>query len=135
MATDYPDDALTLLLLQGIARRMFSAAVMAISTTEGVVWSRSVGNLDPAEPKRPTQLDSLFDLASITKVFVATLFFKLREAGQINLQMPIGWLIPNVPVDKRRITFGQLLNHSSGLPASLDLSKDDFSGDRMFLII
>lgn len=58
---------------------------------------------------------ALFDLASLTKPFVATLALALHEEGSLPLDLPLGRLWPTAAAGLRRKTLGSLLRHRSGL--------------------
>lgn len=49
----------------------FPAALLLVARRGGVVFHRVYGYLDPETCRRPTQMDSLFDLASLTRIFTA----------------------------------------------------------------
>ena len=69
---------------------------------------------DPVEP------DTVFDLASLTKVVATTTsVLILLERGLLSLQSIVGSFFPNCPGDKRELTVQQLLTHTSGLPQVL----------------
>lgn len=103
------------------------------------------GWLDPDTGKQPARPDSLFDLASVSKLFVETAFLCLVEAGEITLDSRLADVIPEFAssgprpisggqdphtraflpvearfrgqkVDPRAVTFRHLLTHTSGLP-------------------
>jgi CubicO group peptidase (beta-lactamase class C family) len=124
--------------------RVFPAAQVVVRHHGEVILSRAYGRLDPEAQQRPTQLDTLFDLASVTKLFAVTAFMTLVEEGQVALDQPVrsalpefdgprpirayddplkpGELVQVVPptqetVDAGRVTFRNLLGHNSGLPA------------------
>jgi len=124
--------------------RVFPAAQVVVRHRGEVILSRAYGWLDPETQQRPTQLDTLFDLASVTKLFAVTAFMTLVEEGQVALDQPVRWVLPEfdgarpirayddplkpgefvqvVPptqetVDAGRVTFRNLLSHNSGLPA------------------
>lgn len=68
--------------------------------------------------------DTLFDIASITKVFTAVAFMRLVEAGHVALDDPIRTVFPEAAEGVRPdspITWRELLTHTSGLPAGVDL--------------
>lgn len=108
------------------------------------VYENAFGWLDPERQTRPVQVDSLFDLASVTKLFTTTAFLRLVDAGKVGLDQPLTDVLPEfggvrptggaedplaktpLPVDPRRagevvdagnVTFRHLLTHTSGLPA------------------
>jgi serine-type D-Ala-D-Ala carboxypeptidase len=71
--------------------------------------------------------DSIFDLASITKLFVGTALLALHDERRLSLDDPVGQVIPEfVGLDQRRgqVTFRHLLTHSSGLPAHVNVREE-----------
>jgi CubicO group peptidase (beta-lactamase class C family) len=67
--------------------------------------------------------DSLFYLASFTKIFVATLFMQQVEWGNLSLDRPVADYIPEFGQrGKQAVTARQLLAHASGLPDELGFS-------------
>ena len=68
-------------------------------------------------------LDTLFDVASLTKVIVTTTaVMQLVERGEIRLNDPVAKYLPEFAQNgKQDITIRQLLTHYSGLPPDLDL--------------
>jgi D-alanyl-D-alanine carboxypeptidase len=60
-------------------------------------------------------VDAQFRVASITKVFVATVVLQLAEEGRLRLDDPLARYMPSFP-GADRITLRQLLNHTSGVP-------------------
>jgi CubicO group peptidase (beta-lactamase class C family) len=65
--------------------------------------------------------DSIFDLASVSKVIATTtMAMILYERGLLDLEAPVAGVVPEFASDdprRREITFRMLLAHSSGLPA------------------
>jgi D-alanyl-D-alanine carboxypeptidase len=59
--------------------------------------------------------DAQFRIASITKMFVATVVLQLVEENRLDLDRPVIEYLPDFAHD-RRITLRQLLNHTSGIP-------------------
>ena len=131
--------------------RVFPAAQLEVRLRGQVVLSRAYGWLDPETQQHPTQPDTLFDLASVTKLFVATAFMTLVEEGRVALDQPVctvlpafagprpirpyddplspGALVQVVPptdekADAGLVTFRHLLVHNSGLPAWRPLYRE-----------
>ena len=67
--------------------------------------------------KRPTTSDSLFNLASLGKVFDATLLALAVRQGELSLDDPIDKYVTELQQggDIRKVTLGQLATHTSGL--------------------
>ncbi len=79
---------------------------------------------DSASPE--VRADTIFDIASVTKVVVTTtIAMLLYERGQLDLEASLESILPEfvslAPVHQRErrqgVTFRMLLSHSSGLPA------------------
>ena len=100
-----------------IARKQLPGAVVLVGRQGRVVWRRAYGNraLEPAiEAMTP---DTIFDLASLTKVVAtATSVMILVERGLVRLGDPVARYIPEfADAGKKNITVEQLLVHRSGL--------------------
>jgi serine-type D-Ala-D-Ala carboxypeptidase len=99
----------------------FPAASVAVTLKRELVAHRSVGRFtyDPASPVATP--DTLFDLASLTKVMATTaMAMILYERGLLDLEMPVISVVGEFGgEDPRRdeVTLRMLLAHSSGLPA------------------
>ena len=69
-------------------------------------------------------IDTLYDLASITKLFTTTCVMRLVEQGRLELEEPVArWMPEFVAGGKDQVTLRQLLTHTSGLPDYLELWK------------
>nr|WP_277606007.1 serine hydrolase [Glycomyces sp. L485] len=71
----------------------------------------------PADQWEPTSTDTLFDLASISKLFTATVTGRLIDEG-LDLAAPVVEYLPEfdgLDPAKTPITMGQLLSHASGM--------------------
>ncbi|XVX20902.1 serine hydrolase domain-containing protein [Actinomycetota bacterium] len=75
-------------------------------------WSTGVGVGDLATRERP-DADLQYQIASNTKTFVAVTIMALRDEGRLDLDDPVGTVIPES--SHGRVTFRQLLAHSSGM--------------------
>jgi beta-lactamase class C len=68
--------------------------------------------------KRPITADTLFNLASLRKVFEATLLAQAVRNGELSLEEPAAKYVTELQTgggDIRRVTLGQLATHTSGL--------------------
>jgi uncharacterized protein YbbC (DUF1343 family)/CubicO group peptidase (beta-lactamase class C family) len=106
-----------------IARKQLPGAVVLVGRQGKIVWRKAYGNraLEPA-PEAMT-LDTVFDLASLTKIVAtATSVMILVERGQVRLADPVARYIPEfAAAGKQGITVEQLLIHRSGLIADNDI--------------
>lgn len=79
-------------------------------------YTRSFG-LANLEFEVPNQARTKYKIASITKLFTATLILQLRDQGRLELDRPIRAYLPDYPGrGGDTIRVHQLLNHTSGLP-------------------
>jgi CubicO group peptidase (beta-lactamase class C family) len=77
--------------------------------------------LPPAE-RVAMRRDSIFDLASITKVFTALLVLQQADRGTVDLTAPVAEYLPDFRgPGKAAITVAMLLAHTSGLPVGVRL--------------
>ena len=76
-------------IVTGGLNHVYPAAVLFVARHGGIVLHRAYGCLDPDTRRHPTLRDSLFDLASMTKLFTATAFMSLAQSGKVALETPI----------------------------------------------
>jgi CubicO group peptidase (beta-lactamase class C family) len=97
----------------------FPAAVVDVGDSNRSLWSEGFGSLtfDPASP--PCTADTVFDLASLTKVLSTTsLLMRAYEQGVLDIDDPVARHIAAWRGgDREHVTIRDLLSHSSGLPA------------------
>jgi uncharacterized protein YbbC (DUF1343 family) len=106
-----------------IAKKQLPGAVVIVGRQGRIVWRRAYGNraVEP-QPENMT-IETIFDLASLTKVVAtATSVVILAERGRIRLGDPVSRYIPEFgETGKKNITVEQLLIHRSGLIADNDI--------------
>src|SRR5215471_21278587 len=74
------------ILLRGILDRAFPAAAIEVGRANGPLWQRAFGTLtyDPDSPR--ATIDTVFDLASLTKVIATTtLAMRAVDDGLVSL--------------------------------------------------
>ena len=132
-------------LLQCHLPGTFPALSICVIHRGETVWQEAWGWIDPESHNTPVTSDSLFDLASVTKLIVETSFLALVEAGAIGLEsrlvdvvpefgrlspreiesgqdphtrarLPVEGRFRGMSVDPGDVSFRHLLTHSSGLP-------------------
>ena len=113
------DHSISTFLAERIAAGDFPSAVYLVAERGREVFADALGN-SVVEPQRiAATLDTIYDLASLTKPLVTTLLCARRtEAGELSLGDQVSRYLPEfAQTDKQAITVGQLLTHTSGLPA------------------
>ncbi|UBU17194.1 serine hydrolase domain-containing protein [Nonomuraea gerenzanensis] len=101
--------------------RVCAAAVALIAANGSVAASAAAGELvrytdaggTLAADRPPARLDSIFDLASVSKLCTTVVLLRLAEEGRLGLDEPVAHWIPGTDP---RITPRRLLTHTAGLP-------------------
>lgn len=134
--------------LEGVIRahlgETFPALVLTVIQDGAVRLNAAWGWIDPDSRSYPARPDTLFDLASVTKLFTTSAFLSLVSQGRIRLDSPLARVIPEfaesgphpldggqdphtkirLPIpeavrhqtaDPDRVTCYHLLTHTSGL--------------------
>ncbi len=104
---------------EAVSQGVFPGAVVLVSKDEEVVYENAFGYRSLIPEKTALQLNTIFDLASLTKPLATTVAIMLLIGGKkIRLDDQVTRFIPTFGVfGKHLSTVRQLLNHSSGLPA------------------
>jgi uncharacterized protein YbbC (DUF1343 family)/CubicO group peptidase (beta-lactamase class C family) len=108
---------------QAIQDGSIPGAVLLVGHNGHVIYRKAYGNR-ALEPRRePMTLDTIFDLASLTKVIATTTaVMQLVEQGKLRLNDPVAKYLPEFAQNgKDDVTIRQLLTHYSGLAPDLDL--------------
>lgn len=67
------------------------------------------------EKKEAVELDTSFDIGSVSKSFVSAAILMLIEQGRLSLDSPVSQFIANTPATWHKMTVRHLLSHSSGI--------------------
>jgi CubicO group peptidase (beta-lactamase class C family) len=98
-------------------------AGVAVVAVEGeIVYARGVGEADP-QTGQPIDLDTQFDIASITKSVTGMLAAELIASGELAAEATLADFFDGAPPEMAPITVHQLLTHSAGLRG--DVGDDD----------
>ncbi|NED94078.1 beta-lactamase family protein [Phytoactinopolyspora alkaliphila] len=108
-----------------VALLMHDGAVVEQATVgDAVLYTAGDDGLRPLPPGQrvPMRPDTVFDIASLNKLFTAVTTLALVDDGLVSLDAPVAPLAPEWAGDQRgQLTFRHLLTHTSGLPAVLRL--------------
>jgi CubicO group peptidase (beta-lactamase class C family) len=111
-------------------------ASWVVGNGETILEQGTVGVL--GEGLGPVRPDSLYDLASITKIFVTLALMRQFEEGLIRLEDTVGYFKPDFidrENNKGNITLLELLTHTSVIPSLLDLFLYAHTPEDMLLAI
>ncbi|MDB5071886.1 MAG: putative beta-lactamase [Candidatus Eremiobacteraeota bacterium] len=99
----------------------FSAAVVRVEHRGRVRYERAYGRTRDDGPSLPCYADTRFDLASITKVFVATVALDQVARGALTLDDPLTPVVPEwCGTDHAPIALRQILAHDAGFKSGAD---------------
>lgn len=96
-----------------------NGAILVADRSGQIIWAESNGIADLSTQSEFT-LDTAVDIGSVAKSFAAAAVMRLVKDGRLSLQEPIASVLPDVPLDKRKITIHNLLTHSAGFPDAYD---------------
>ena len=97
----------------------FPSAVYLVAEAGRIVLADALGDAVREPARHAATLDTIYDLASLTKPLITGLLCARRlETGELSLDDPVAKYLPDFDcADKRTITVRHLLTHTSGLPA------------------
>ena len=108
---------------EAIAAKSAPGAVVLIGRGDQAVYEKAYGFRATVPSQEPMTLDTVFDLASLTKVVATTTaVMTLLEQGRVRLNDPVASFVPGFErYGKGGITIRHLLTHVSGLRPDVDL--------------
>jgi CubicO group peptidase (beta-lactamase class C family) len=113
-----PDHSAFSIVRNVIVRGPIPGAAVAVGGLGGV-QTACFGRISGATDAAPVTPDTIYDLASLTKVMVTvTLLMRAIQDGQLEASAPLGMYLPEVAgFDLEDATILELASHSSGLAA------------------
>jgi len=93
--------------------------VAGVITPNGATQTFCYGSADKPGAAPAPNADSIFQVGSVSKLFLTVLFEKLAEEGRLNYNDTLGSILPasaQASADARNITLYELATHMSGLP-------------------
>ncbi len=106
--------------LENIVREQkTTAACAAVCADGGLLAAACVGTRGFEDS--PARVDDLYNIGSVSKIYVTAAVMKLVQEGKVSLDEPVQRYLPDWKLaDKRcgEITVRMLLNHSSGIPGT-----------------
>jgi uncharacterized protein YbbC (DUF1343 family) len=110
---------------EAIRDEQVPGAVVLVGHDGQVIYRKAFGERSLEPHREPMTVDTIFDIASLTKVVATTTAaMQLVQKGQVRVNEPVAKYIPEFAENgKEEITVRELLTHYSGLPKDLDLSQ------------
>ena len=104
-----------------LIERNFSGVIL-VAKNDNILFNKAYGRKNSQEDGL-NDINTVFDICSITKQFTAAGILKLSMQHKISIDDTLSKYFKAVPNDKKNITIHQLLTHSSGL---VDGIGDDY---------
>ncbi len=103
--------------LDGIAKKAFPGCVVLAAHKGEIIYHKAFGNYEFDASSPMMSAESIFDLASVTKISATTVsIMKMYEEGLIELDKTIGDYLPwTKGTDKAKLTIKDILLHQAGL--------------------
>lgn len=102
-------------LFMMLAEKNQAMGSLAVSKDGILIYDNAIGFSSISESEsHASTIRSRYAIASVTKMFTATMIFQLIEEGKIKLNTTLDIFYPEIP-NAHQVTIGNLLNHRSGL--------------------
>lgn len=116
------------ILADAIKRRLFPGAVVLIAHRGNIIHQAAYGTTMYDDPSsQPVTTDTIYDIASLTKMFTATAALQLYDTGVLDLDAPAASYLPGLRASG--VLIRHLLTHTSGLSLRLSSLRDSSPDD------
>ena len=131
------DNRIDSIVNSAIAAKAMPGCQVLVMHRGRVVLDRCYGSLSYGDSAAPVTKETLYDLASLTKVTATTLaVMKLVDQNKVGLNDKLSRHLPYLKgTDKERITVKQVLSHCAGLKAYDALWQQTSNRDSILLLI
>lgn len=126
-------------LQDAVDSRAFPGCAFGVLAGGRTVLEDALGSFTYDQDAAAVAAETVFDVASLTKVVATTaIAMVLFERGELNLDMPVGELLPGFVIGRanselaRRVTLRNLLAHNSGLPGYVEFFRKDATASGLF---
>jgi D-alanyl-D-alanine carboxypeptidase len=109
-------------IVRGLVAAGAPGALAVVRTPTGI--RRAAAGFAQLQPRVRMHATDRFRIASVTKMFVATVLLQLEAEGRLDIDHPVERWLPGLVPNGSAITLRELLNHTSGL--------SDFTDDEAF---
>ncbi|MET0638292.1 MAG: glycoside hydrolase family 3 N-terminal domain-containing protein [Chitinophagaceae bacterium] len=124
-------DIIDSIAMDGIGRRAYPGCVIMAVHNGEIIYHKAFGHYEYEQSSPPMTTESIFDLASVTKISATTMaIMKLYEEGKIDLQKRLGNYLPVVRgTDKASIKIEDVLLHQAGFVPFIQFYKETINAD------
>jgi uncharacterized protein YbbC (DUF1343 family) len=108
---------------QAIHQDKLPGGVLLVDHADKVVYRKAYGYRSLVGAKEPMTVDTIFDLASLTKIVATTsAMMRLYEQGRLDLEAPVTRYLPEFQGGQSPITIRELMTHFSGFRPDIDIN-------------
>jgi CubicO group peptidase (beta-lactamase class C family) len=98
------------------SERKLPSISVAVTLGQEIMWQKALGMAD-LENSISANVNTVYRIQSITKIFTASRLMQLRDDGILHLDDPVRVYLPSLQVQgNENVTFRQILSHVAGLP-------------------
>ncbi|MFK7781513.1 serine hydrolase domain-containing protein [Psychroserpens sp.] len=105
------------------------SGVVLVAKNDSILFNKAYG-IKNSEENGLNDINTVFDICSITKQFTAAAILKLSMQDKISVTDNLSKYFDAVPNDKKDITIYQLLTHSSGLKVGIGGDYDAITEEK-----
>jgi len=104
---------------RAVGQGVFPGGVLLVARGDEIAGVICAGTTGGGDLSRPVADETVYDLASLTKILSTTILIMLfLEKKRLTLESPLADLWPQpVPEEKKGLTVARMLSHATGLPA------------------
>lgn len=123
--------AIDSIVYDAMNKKAFPGAVVLAVQNGEIKYHKAFGNYEFDENSLPVNLESIYDLASVTKISATTIaVMKLYEQGKLDLNKTLGDYLPFIKgTDKEKITVKDVLLHQAGLNPYISFYKETIDAE------
>lgn len=116
--------------MDGIKKKAYPGCVILAAKDGEIVYHKAFGSFD-YDSLDATRLNSIFDLASVTKTSAVTVsIMKMAEQGQIDLKKKLSDYLPfTQKTNKANLTLENILLHQAGMVPFIGFYKETIDAD------
>lgn len=113
------------IVADGLRREEMCGCVVLVGRRAGIVFEKAYGDRQVLPEREPMTVDTLFDLASLTKpIATGTALMTLVEEGKVRIEDPVAKYLPEFAANgKDAVTILHLLTHQGGLIPDTDIEE------------
>jgi beta-glucosidase-like glycosyl hydrolase/CubicO group peptidase (beta-lactamase class C family) len=114
--------AIDSIVRDGMARKAFPGAQVLAIQNGDIKYHKAFGHYEYDPKSLPVSLESIYDLASVTKISATTVsIMKLYEEGKIDIKGTLGDYLPSMRgSNKENLKLTDIMLHQAGLPAGIN---------------